>query len=276
MAQDGKNTKTREHRKGERLAKVIARSGLASRREAEEMIRAARVAVNGWLVLEPATNVTPDDEILVDGEPLPAPEPVRLWRYHKPRGRIVARRDPQGRPTIYDDLPAELARAQPVGRLDFNSEGLLLLTNDGALKRALELPERGWTRRYRVRAFGRVHPRALARLQEGIVIDGVHYGPIRAELEVADRPNKWLTFALKEGRNREIRRICEHLGLQVSRLIRTSYGPFQLGRLPRATVEEVPRKQMQELLGGLLEEVEAERFARHPKHDGRKTDGSRR
>ena len=263
-------TQDREKEKsGERLAKVMARTGICSRREAEALIRAGRVAVNGFIVTTPALNVSADDEVLIDGAPLPEPEPVRLWRYHKPRERVVARSDPQGRPTIYDDLPQELQHAMPVGRLDFLSEGLLLLTNDGELKRALEHPSRGWTRRYRVRAYGRIAParlkRQLEKLEEGITIDGVRYGRVRARLDREQGANKWLTFALTEGKNREIRRICAHLGLQVNRLLRTSYGPFQLGGLKKGEVAEVPRKQLEELLGGLLMEVEEQRLAHHPR-----------
>ncbi len=247
----------------------MARSGICSRREAEALIRAGRVAVNGFIVDAPAINVGPDDEVLIDGAPLPEPEPVRLWRYHKPRERLVSRRADGGKPTIYDDLPDDVQHAMPTGRLDFLSEGLLLLTNDGALKRALEHPAKGWTRRYRVRAYGKVNPdrlkHQLRSLERGITIDGVHYGAVKAELDRAEGANKWLTFALKEGKNREIRRICEHLGLQVNRLLRTSYGPFQLGGLKRGEVVEVPRKQLEELLGGLLREVEARRFANHPR-----------
>ncbi len=254
---------------GERLAKVIARTGLCSRREAEELIAAGRVAVNGFIVQSPALNVGADDEVLVDGAPLPEPEPVRLWRYHKPVRCLVARADPRGRTTIYDDLPGEVAHAMPVGRLDFLSEGLLLLTNDGGLKRALEHPSRGWTRRYRVRAYGRVPlarlNRQLERLEQGIDIDGIHYGRVKAELDRSEGANKWLTFALQEGKNREIRRICEHLGLKVNRLLRLSHGPFQLGGLRKGEVVEVPRKQLRELLGGLLSEVEEARFANHPR-----------
>ena len=269
MTQDAQKPKDEHARQGERLAKVIARTGVCSRREAEALIRAGRVAVNGFIVETPAINVGAEDEVLIDGAPLPEPEPVRLWRYHKPVQRVVARGDPQGRPVIYDDLPEEAQHAMPVGRLDFLSEGLLLLTNDGALKRALEHPSKGWTRRYRVRAYGKVHPqklkRQLRRLEEGITIDGVHYGSVKATLDRAEGANKWLTFALKEGKNREIRRICAHLGLQVNRLMRTSYGPFQLGGLKRREVVEVPRKQLEELLGGLLTRVEEERLAHHPR-----------
>ena len=258
-----------EQPRGEKLAKVIARTGICSRREAERLIEAGRVAVNGFIETSPAVRVGPDDEVLIDGEPLPEPEPVRLWRYHKPRERVVARHDPQGRATIYDDLPEELQHAMPVGRLDYMSEGLLLLTNDGELKRALEHPSKGWTRRYRVRAYCPMPAGSLKRklkaLEKGITIDGVHYGAVKATLDREEGANKWFTFALKEGKNREIRRILEHLGCKVNRLLRTSYGPFQLGALKRGEVTEVPRKQLEELLGKLLDEVEEKRFANHPR-----------
>ena len=264
MTQKGENVK-----RGEKLAKVMARTGICSRREAERLIVAGRVAVNGLVETSPAVRVGPDDEVLIDGTPLPAPEPVRLWRYHKPQARVVARHDGQGRPTIYDDLPEEVQHAMPIGRLDYMSEGLLLLTNDGALKRILEHPAKGWTRRYRVRAYCPLPParlkKALKRLEGGIVIDGVRYGPVRARLDREEGANKWFTFALKEGKNREIRRILEHLGCKVNRLIRISHGPFQLGGLKRREVAEVPRKQLRELLGGLLAEVEEHRQAAHPR-----------
>ena len=264
MTQDERNVK-----RGEKLAKVIARSGICSRREAERLIEAGRVAVNGFIETSPAVRVGPEDEVLVDGAPLPEPEPVRLWRYHKPVERVVARHDPRGRPTIYDDLGEEVRHAMPVGRLDFMSEGLLLLTNDGELKRALEHPSKGWTRRYRVRAYCPLPTaklkRQLKQLERGIVVDGVHYGAVKATLDREEGANKWFTFALREGKNREIRRILEHLGCKVNRLIRTSYGPFQLGGLKRGEVAEVPRKQLEELLGGLLAKVEERRMAAHPR-----------
>jgi 23S rRNA pseudouridine2605 synthase len=180
---------------------------------------------------------------------MPAAEPARLFRYHKPSGLLTAARDPEGRPTIYDRLPAELPRLMPVGRLDLNSEGLLLLTNDGELKRRLELPATGWLRRYRARVRGQVDPARLSGLAGGIRIDGVDYGPIRAGLDRQQGENAWLSFSLAEGRNREIRRVCEHFGWPVSRLIRLAYGPFQLGHLPRGAVEEVPPKVLREQLG---------------------------
>jgi len=237
---------------GERLAKRIARAGLCSRREAEAWIRAGRVAVDGKTVESPALDVTPEQRITVDGRPLPEPEPTRLFRWHKPRGVVVTARDPEGRPIYLERLPPGLPRLVPVGRLDLNSEGLLLLTNDGELKRRLELPSTGWTRRYRVRAFGKVDEKALAELARGTVVDGVAYGPIDAKIDRVRGANLWLTISLKEGKNREVRRVLESLGLVVNRLIRVAYGPFQLGNLPRGAIEEVPRKVLKEQLGAAL------------------------
>ncbi|MCX8101600.1 MAG: rRNA pseudouridine synthase [Geminicoccaceae bacterium] len=240
--------------RGERIAKRIARAGLCSRREAEAWIRAGRVAVDGTVIESPALDVTPEQRVTVDGKPLPEPEPTRLFRWHKPRGVVTTSRDPQGRPTYLERLPPGLPRLVPVGRLDLNSEGLLLLTNDGELKRRLELPATGWTRRYRVRAFGTVDEAALARLRDGITVEGVTYGPIEARLDKVQGANVWLTVALKEGKNREVRRVLEHLGLKVNRLIRIAYGPFQLGNLPVGAIEEVPRKVLREQLGAGLGE----------------------
>ena len=227
---------------GERIAKVLARAGLCSRREAERWIAGGRISVDGQVIDSPALNVGPDADILVDGAPLPDRQPTRLWRYHKPTGRLTTRRDPEGRPTIYDGLPPELATAITVGRLDMNSEGLLLLTNDGELARRLELPATGWIRKYRVRVHGTVDPQALDGLATGITIGGVRYGSITATLERQVNANAWISMALREGKNREIRRVMEHLGYSVSRLIRTSFGPFQLGKLARGEVAEVPAK----------------------------------
>lgn len=237
---------------GERIAKRIARAGLCSRREAERWILEGRVAVDGTVIESPALDVTPDQRVTVDGKPLPEPEPTRLFRWHKPRGVVTTTRDPEGRPTYLERLPPGLPRLLPVGRLDLNSEGLLLLTNDGELKRRLELPATGWTRRYRVRAFGTVDEAALARLRHGITVDGVTYGPIEARLDKVQGANVWLTVALKEGKNREVRRVLEHLGLKVNRLIRIAYGPFQLGNLPTGAIEEVPRKVLREQLGAAV------------------------
>jgi 23S rRNA pseudouridine2605 synthase len=236
--------------KGERIAKRLARAGLCSRRDAERWIAAGRVAVGGRVLESPALTVMPGDDIRVDGKPLPAAEPARLWRYHKPPGLVTTHRDPQGRPTVFERLRGELPRVVSVGRLDLNSEGLLLLTNDGGLARALELPSRGWLRRYRLRVHGAVDTARLAALGQGITIGGVAYGPISATLDRQQASNAWLTVSLREGKNREIRRVMEHLGLDVTRLIRIAYGPFQLGELPRGAVEEVPRRVLREQLGG--------------------------
>jgi len=241
----------RQH-EGERIAKVIARSGLCSRREAERLIAQGRVCVDGKVLTTPAVVVGPDSTITVDGQPLPQPERTRLFRYHKPPGVLTTTHDPQGRPTIYDTFPPSVPRLMPVGRLDFNSEGLLLLTNDGALKRHLELPATGWLRRYRVRVFGQPTPAALRELAKGVTIDGIRYGPIDAAIDSIKGSNAWLTVSLHEGKNREIRRVMEHLGLRVNRLIRIAYGPFQLGTLPRGAAEEVPQRILRDQLGGVL------------------------
>jgi 23S rRNA pseudouridine2605 synthase len=216
---------------GDRIAKVLARAGLCSRREAEQWIAQGRVAVDGQPLTTPALTVGPESRITVDGKPVPAPERARLWRYHKPRGLLTTASDPQGRPTVFANLPPGLPRVMAVGRLDLNSEGLLLLTNDGGLKRRLELPATGWTRRYRVRVRGQVDPAQLQDLARGPTIDGMAYGPVRATLDRQQASNAWLTMSLREGKNREVRRICEHFGWTVSRLIRVAYGPFQLGNL---------------------------------------------
>ena len=233
----------------ERVAKRIARSGLCSRRDAERWIAAGRVAVDGQLLTSPAGSVTAANVVTVDGEPLPALERARLFRYHKPAGLLTAARDPEGRPTIYDRLPPGLPRLMPVGRLDLASEGLLLLTNDGALKRRLELPSTGWIRRYRARVHGRIEEATLASLSKGITVDGFSYGPIEAALERVQGSNAWLGIALREGKNREVRRVLEHFGWPVSRLIRLSFGPFQLGGLRPGQVEEVTGKVLREQLG---------------------------
>jgi 23S rRNA pseudouridine2605 synthase len=234
---------------GERIAKVMARAGVCSRRDAERLIAEGRVSLNGKPLSSAAVNVTARDVVLVDGKPLPRAEETRLWRYHKPAGLVVSARDPQGRPTVFDKLREQLPRVVSIGRLDINTEGLLLLTNDGALARFLELPASGWIRRYRVRAFGHPTAEELARLGNGAVIDGVRYGPIEASVERLQGDNCWLLIAIREGKNREVKRICEHLGLQVNRLIRTSFGPFQLGELPRGGIEEVPPKVLKASIG---------------------------
>jgi 23S rRNA pseudouridine2605 synthase len=234
---------------GERIAKVIARAGLCSRREAEVLVAQGRVALDGHPVEQPGTVVRPGQRVTVDGEALPALEPPRHFRFHTPAGLLTAARDPAGRPTISDRLPANLPRLMPVGRLDLGSEGLLLLTNDGGLKRYLELPATGWLRRYRARVHGQPDRAALAALAKGVTVAGVVYGPIQATLERQTGANAWVLFALREGRNREVRRVCEHLGLQVNRLIRIAYGPFQLGALKEGAIEEVPGKVLREQLG---------------------------
>jgi len=232
--------------KGERIAKRLARAGLCSRREAERWIGDGRVAVDGKVLTTPAVLVTAQSRITVDGKPVAGPEKARLWRYHKPRGLVTTESDPQGRPTIFASLPSSLPRVVKVGRLDLTSEGLMLLTNDGALARHLELPSTGWVRRYRVRVHGIVDPARLETLKNGITIAGIEYGAIEAALERQQGANAWIVFALREGKNREVRRICEFFGWRVSRLIRLSYGPFQLGALERGAVEEVPGKVLRE------------------------------
>lgn len=235
-----------------RVAKAMARAGLCSRREAERWIADGRVSVNGKTLNTPAVTVTAADKVVVDGKPLPTAEPARLWRYHKPKGLVTTHRDPEGRPTVFDRLPPELPRVVSVGRLDFNTEGLLLLTNDGALARHLELPSTGWLRRYRVRAHGKVTQEALDALKDGIEIDGVRYGPVEAVLDQVKGANVWLTIGLREGKNREVRRILETLGLAVNRLIRVSYGPFQLLDLAPGAVEAVKRRVLLDQLGQSL------------------------
>ncbi|MEM1276806.1 MAG: pseudouridine synthase [Pseudomonadota bacterium] len=233
----------------ERIAKRIARAGLASRREAERMIEAGRVKVNGKLITSPALNVTTQDRILVDGKPLAEAETARLWRYHKPAGLVTTDRDEKGRATIYDRLPEDLPRVMSVGRLDLTSEGLLLLTNDGALKRKLELPATGWMRKYRVRVHGSPTESTLAPLSRGITIEGERFQPMSVTLDRQQGANAWLTLGLREGRNREIRRAMEALGLTVNRLIRVSYGPFQLGDLKQGEVVEIKQKVIRDQIG---------------------------
>lgn len=234
---------------GERVAKVIARAGLCSRREAERWIGEGRVSVDGLVITSPALNVTAKHSIAVDGRPLPGADQRRLWRYHKPPGVLTTHRDPQGRPTVFEQLPEALGRVIAIGRLDMSSEGLLLLTNDGDLARWISLPSTGWLRRYRVRAFGQVEDGDLARLKSGITLNGIAYGPIEARIETVKGSNVWISVALREGKNREVRVVLEHLGLKVNRLIRVSYGPFQLGSLARGEVASVPRKVLSEQLG---------------------------
>ena len=261
MTYKAQMTSDPEHKSGERIAKVIARAGLASRREAEEWIAAGRVAVNGAVIDSPALNVTATDRISVDGAALPGRERTRLFLYHKPRGLLTTRVDPRGRPTIFEKLPPNLPRLISVGRLDFNTEGLLLLTNDGALARVLELPATGWLRRYRVRAHGAVNQAQLDQLRKGVTISGIRYGAIEADLERVQSSNLWLGFAIREGKNREVRNVLGHLGLTVTRLIRVSFGPFQLAELEPGAVEEVPTRVLREQLGDKLGSLSAADFS---------------
>lgn len=245
----------------ERIAKRLSRAGICSRREAERWIADGRITVDGKKITEPGTPVTAASDIRVDGKPVAEPQATRLWRYHKPAGLICSNRDPEGRPTIFDRLPRHLPRVISVGRLDLDSEGLLLLTNDGALARQLELPSTGWVRRYRVRLFGQPTPDSLARLAKGLTVDGVHYDSIEATIDSTKGANSWLTVGLREGKNRELRRVFEHLGHPVNRLIRTAYGPFQLGKLARGDVDEVPRRVLRDQLGIKAPEREKDRRA---------------
>ena len=235
--------------KGERIAKAMARAGVCSRREAEARIAAGRVVLNGHRVETPATLVGPGDIVTVDGKPLPDRMPPRLWRHHKPVGLVTTHKDTEGRPTVFEHLPPGLPRVISVGRLDLNSEGLLLLTNDGELARRLELPSNNWTRRYRVRVHGLVRQEALDRLAAGMVVDDVQYGPVKAVLDRQQGANAWLEVVLTEGKNREIRKLMLALGLGVNRLIRVHYGPFALGDLPSGAVDEIPPKILRETMG---------------------------
>ena len=235
--------------RGERIAKWLARAGVASRRDAERLIAEKRVHLGNKVVETPATFVRPGDLVRLDNKPVEEPQRTRLFRYHKPSGLVTTHRDEKGRATVFSALPPGLPRVVSVGRLDLTSEGLLLLTNDGALARRLELPANGWIRRYRVRVHGPVDERALAALARGVTVEGVRYGPIEAGLDSRRGANAWLTVALQEGKNREIRRVMAHLDLGVTRLIRTAYGPFQLGSLPLGAVEEVSPKVLREQLG---------------------------
>ena len=240
--------------KGDRIAKVLSRAGIASRREAERMIEAGRVRVNGEQITSPALNVTPEDKITVDNTPVGAPEPPRIWLYHKPTGLVTTNSDEKGRETIFDALPEDMPRVMTVGRLDLNSEGLLLLTNDGGVKRKLELPSTGWLRRYRARVNGRPTDEMLEPLRRGITVEGENFQPMDVTLDRQQGANAWLTIGLREGRNREIRRAMEAVGLTVNRLIRISYGPFQLGELKIGEVEELRRKVVRDQLGLELED----------------------
>ncbi len=233
-------------RTGERIAKWLARAGIASRRDAEKLVAEGRIKLNNAPVAHPATFVSPGDIVQVNGRVVENPDRTRLWRYHKPDGLMTTHRDPQGRPTVFERLPPTLPRVISVGRLDLNSEGLLLLTNDGALARQLELPATGWLRRYRVRVHGEVSEPALRDLARGLIIDGTRFGPIEAGLDSRKGSNAWLTMSIHEGKNREIRRVVAHLGLAVTRLIRVAYGPFQLGNLERGEVAEVQARVLRD------------------------------
>ena len=246
---------------GDRIAKVMARAGLCSRRDAEKWIVLGRVSINGKALDTPAVTVKPDDDVRVDGQPLPTADRARLWRFHKPKGLVTTHKDEKGRTTVFEVLPTHLPRVVSVGRLDLTSEGLLLLTNDGGLARELEHPSRGWVRRYRVRVHGRVENSTLARLKRGVTVEGVRYGPIDAAIDSAmadgfeknkggSKANTWVTVALSEGKNREVRKVMEFLDLTVNRLIRVSYGPFQLGKLEPGGLEEVPAHVVRQQLGG--------------------------
>lgn len=234
---------------GDRIAKVLSRAGIASRREAERMIEAGRVSVNGKTIDSPALNVTPADRIVVDGKAVGEPDPPRLWLYHKPAGLITTERDEKDRPTVFGALPETMPRVMSVGRLDLNSEGLLLLTNDGEMKRKLELPSTGWLRRYRVRINGSVSEAKLDELRAGIEADGVRYQPMIVTFDRQQGANAWLTVSIREGKNREIRRAMQEIGVAVNRLIRVSYGPFQLANLKQGEVEEVKQRVVRDQLG---------------------------
>lgn len=237
-----------DDKKGERIAKALARAGLCSRRDAERWIADRRVTVNGVTLDTPAVVVGENDVVTVDGNPLPRRVPTRLWRYHKPSGLVTTHKDPAGRPTVFERLPPNLGRVISVGRLDLNSEGLLLLTNDGELARRLEHPTSAWLRRYRVRVHGAVDPERLARLEGGVTVEGVRYGSIRAVVDSTKGANSWLTLSLAEGKNREVRKVMEHLGLSVTRLLRIAYGPLQLGDLEKGAAEEVRGRALREVL----------------------------
>lgn len=258
----------------ERIAKRLARAGVASRRAAEAMIAEGRVAVNGVLIDTPALKVGPRDKVAVDGKPVEAPEAVRLWRYYKPIGLVTSEADEKGRPTVFASLPADLPRVLSVGRLDLNSEGLLLLTNDGGLKRRLELPSTGWVRKYRVRARGAPEDAMLEPLRRGVTVEGERFAPMSVAIDRQQGSNVWLTVGLREGRNREVRRALETVGLEVNRLIRISYGPFQLGELTPGAVEEVRPRVLREQLGVGVE-PKPDRPARSPRPAGRGRGGTK-
>lgn len=245
--------KAGEPKDGERIAKVLARAGVASRRGAEAMIEAGRVAVDGKKLDSPALNVTPGQVITVDGQPIGAAEHTRLWLYHKPPGLLTTHKDPKGRNTVFENLPKEMPRVISIGRLDINSEGLLLLTNDGELARHLESPKTGWKRKYRARAWGEPDEKRLEQLRKGVIVDGIKYAPADVEVESRKASNTWIAVGIREGKNREVRKLLEHAGLQVSRLIRVAYGPFQLGTLERGEVREVTRPVLRTQLGAAFQ-----------------------
>ncbi len=249
MSKDKTPSRTPHAPAGDRIAKILARAGVASRREAERMIEAGRVSVNGKVITSPALNVTGKDRIFVDGVRLAEPEPPRLWLYHKPTGLVTSAKDEKGRETVFDALPDDMPRVMSIGRLDLNSEGLLLLTNDGEIKRQLELPSTGWVRKYRVRVKGEPNDDIIAPLRKGITIEGERFQPMTVTIDRQQGANAWLTVALREGKNREIRRAMEAVGLSVNRLLRVSYGPFQLGTLKAGEVEEVRRRVLRDQLG---------------------------
>ena len=234
--------------RGDRIAKWLSRAGVASRRDVERLLAEGVIKLNGRTVSHPATFVSAGDVVQINGRVVDKPDRTRVWRYHKPEGLVTTHRDPEGRPTVFEKLKHQLPRVVSVGRLDLTSEGLLLLTNDGGLARQLELPSTGWLRRYRVRVFGVPNEGALKSLARGVTVDGVRYGPIEAGVDARKGDNTWLTISLREGRNREVRRVMAHLGLSVSRLIRVAYGPFQLGTLERGGIEEIPARVLREQL----------------------------
>lgn len=255
---ENKNKPSKSSSEGERIAKKMARAGLCSRRDAEKWIEAGRVKVNGQVLTSPACVVSDKDDIVVDGKPLKGKQPPRLFLFHKPVGLVTTHKDEKGRATIFDSLPSALPRVISVGRLDLNTEGLLLLTNDGELSRYLELPSTGWRRNYRVRVHGRVDPKKLADLKTGITIEGIHYKSIDAKIDDSAKEksgtNTWLSVTLKEGKNREIRKVMDALGLKVNRLIRVSYGPFQLGKIKPQEVQEVKTDILKEQIKGYFKD----------------------